>query len=36
MSPFCHNWIDLDPEHAVNPIESIDTLTQMVDGKEKV
>ncbi|XP_009306067.1 vascular endothelial growth factor receptor 3 isoform X1 [Danio rerio] len=35
QSPFCHNWMDLDPEHAVNPIESIDTLTQMVDGKEK-
>uniref|UniRef100_A0A673JAZ7 Vascular endothelial growth factor receptor 3 n=1 Tax=Sinocyclocheilus rhinocerous TaxID=307959 RepID=A0A673JAZ7_9TELE len=25
----------LDPEHAVNPIESIETFTEMVDGKEK-
>ncbi|XP_052470152.1 vascular endothelial growth factor receptor 3 isoform X4 [Carassius gibelio] len=33
--PICQNWIDLDPEDAVNPIESIDVLTEMVDGKEK-
>uniref|UniRef100_A0A671S8L3 Vascular endothelial growth factor receptor 3 n=1 Tax=Sinocyclocheilus anshuiensis TaxID=1608454 RepID=A0A671S8L3_9TELE len=33
--PICQNWIGLDPEHAVNPIESIETLTEMVDGKEK-
>ncbi|KAI2644327.1 Vascular endothelial growth factor receptor 3 [Labeo rohita] len=33
--PICQNWIDLEPEHAVNPIESIETLTEMVDGKEK-
>ncbi|KAK9962883.1 hypothetical protein ABG768_006122 [Culter alburnus] len=33
--PICQNWIDLDPEQAVNPIESIETLTEMVDGKEK-
>ncbi len=34
--PICQNWIGLDPEHAVNPIESIETLTEMVDGKDKV
>uniref|UniRef100_A0A672JW67 Vascular endothelial growth factor receptor 3 n=1 Tax=Sinocyclocheilus grahami TaxID=75366 RepID=A0A672JW67_SINGR len=33
--PICQNWIGLDPEHAVNPIESIEILTEMVDGKEK-
>ncbi|ROK80927.1 Vascular endothelial growth factor receptor 3 [Anabarilius grahami] len=33
--PICQNWIDLDPEQAVNPIESVETLTEMVDGKEK-
>ncbi|TRY81334.1 hypothetical protein DNTS_029760 [Danionella cerebrum] len=33
--PVCQNWVDLDPEHAVNPIESMDTMSQMVDGKEK-
>ncbi|XP_051716545.1 vascular endothelial growth factor receptor 3 isoform X2 [Ctenopharyngodon idella] len=33
--PICQNWIDLDPEEAVNPIESIETLTEIVDGKEK-
>uniref|UniRef100_A0A673FFD7 Vascular endothelial growth factor receptor 3 n=1 Tax=Sinocyclocheilus rhinocerous TaxID=307959 RepID=A0A673FFD7_9TELE len=33
--PVCQNWIGLDPEHAVNPIESIEILTEMVDGKEK-
>uniref|UniRef100_A0A673JLE2 Vascular endothelial growth factor receptor 3 n=1 Tax=Sinocyclocheilus rhinocerous TaxID=307959 RepID=A0A673JLE2_9TELE len=33
--PICQNWIGLDPEHAVNPIESIETFTEMVDGKEK-
>uniref|UniRef100_A0A672TFN2 Vascular endothelial growth factor receptor 3 n=1 Tax=Sinocyclocheilus grahami TaxID=75366 RepID=A0A672TFN2_SINGR len=33
--PICQNWIGLDPEHAVNPIESVETLTEMVDGKEK-
>ncbi|XP_048032498.1 vascular endothelial growth factor receptor 3 isoform X2 [Megalobrama amblycephala] len=33
--PICQNWIDLDPEQAVNPIESIETLSEMVDGKEK-
>ncbi|XP_059378114.1 vascular endothelial growth factor receptor 3-like isoform X3 [Carassius carassius] len=34
--PICQNWIDLDPEDAVNPIESIEILTEMVDGKEKI
>uniref|UniRef100_A0A8C2EWP5 Vascular endothelial growth factor receptor 3 n=1 Tax=Cyprinus carpio TaxID=7962 RepID=A0A8C2EWP5_CYPCA len=33
--PVCQNWIGLDPEDAVNPIESIEILTEMVDGKEK-
>uniref|UniRef100_A0A8C1KNK6 Vascular endothelial growth factor receptor 3 n=1 Tax=Cyprinus carpio TaxID=7962 RepID=A0A8C1KNK6_CYPCA len=33
--PICQNWIGLDPEDAVNPIESIEILTEMVDGKEK-
>ncbi|XP_056124917.1 vascular endothelial growth factor receptor 3 isoform X1 [Rhinichthys klamathensis goyatoka] len=33
--PICQNWIDLDPEQAVNPIESIEAVTEMVDGKEK-
>ncbi|KAI7801265.1 vascular endothelial growth factor receptor 3 isoform X1 [Triplophysa rosa] len=33
--PVCQDWIDLDPDHTVNPIESIETLTEMVDGKEK-
>ncbi|XP_067312883.1 vascular endothelial growth factor receptor 3 isoform X2 [Pseudorasbora parva] len=33
--PICQNWLDLDPEQAVNPIESIETLTEMVDGKQK-
>ncbi|XP_051514996.1 vascular endothelial growth factor receptor 3 isoform X3 [Myxocyprinus asiaticus] len=31
----CQDWIDLDPDHTINPIESFDTLTEMVDGKEK-
>lgn len=34
--PVCQDWIDLDLDHTVNPIESIEPLTEMVDGKEKV
>uniref|UniRef100_A0A673JLA8 Vascular endothelial growth factor receptor 3 n=1 Tax=Sinocyclocheilus rhinocerous TaxID=307959 RepID=A0A673JLA8_9TELE len=34
-SPCSLNSTRLDPEHAVNPIESIETFTEMVDGKEK-
>lgn len=31
----CQDWIDLDLDHTVNPIESIEPLTEIVDGKEK-
>lgn len=34
--PVCQDWIDLDPDHTVNTVESIESLTEMVDGKEKV
>ncbi|XP_051505452.1 vascular endothelial growth factor receptor 3-like isoform X3 [Myxocyprinus asiaticus] len=33
--PICQDWMDLDPDHTINLIESIDTLTEIVDGKEK-
>ncbi|XP_062855741.1 vascular endothelial growth factor receptor 3 [Trichomycterus rosablanca] len=31
----CQDWIDLDLDHALNPVESMDTLTELVDGKQK-
>uniref|UniRef100_A0A4W4F5H3 Vascular endothelial growth factor receptor 3 n=1 Tax=Electrophorus electricus TaxID=8005 RepID=A0A4W4F5H3_ELEEL len=33
--PLCQDWIDLDPEHTVNAIESMDTWSEPVDGKLK-
>ncbi|XP_030650144.1 vascular endothelial growth factor receptor 3 isoform X2 [Chanos chanos] len=34
-TPNCQNWQDIDREHAVNDIESIETLAEVVDGKNK-
>ncbi|KAJ8247151.1 hypothetical protein GJAV_G00259330 [Gymnothorax javanicus] len=34
-NPECQNWQDIDSENAVNTIESIDTWTEMVDGRNK-
>ncbi|XP_035265281.1 vascular endothelial growth factor receptor 3 isoform X1 [Anguilla anguilla] len=33
--PECQNWQDMDSDNAVNTIESIDTWTEMVDGRNK-
>lgn len=34
--PVCQDWLDLDIEHSLNTIDSMDTLTEPVDGKQKV
>uniref|UniRef100_A0AAR2IP78 Vascular endothelial growth factor receptor 3 n=1 Tax=Pygocentrus nattereri TaxID=42514 RepID=A0AAR2IP78_PYGNA len=34
--PLCQDWIDLDLEHTVNTIDSMDTWLEPVDGKQKV
>ncbi|KAL4649213.1 vascular endothelial growth factor receptor 3 isoform X1 [Arapaima gigas] len=33
--PDCQDWQDMDSENAMNPIESIDTWTEVVDGQNK-
>ncbi|XP_061089721.1 vascular endothelial growth factor receptor 3 isoform X1 [Conger conger] len=33
--PECQNWQEMDPENAVNTFQSIDTWTEMVDGRNK-
>uniref|UniRef100_A0AAR2K4C3 Vascular endothelial growth factor receptor 3 n=1 Tax=Pygocentrus nattereri TaxID=42514 RepID=A0AAR2K4C3_PYGNA len=33
--PLCQDWIDLDLEHTVNTIDSMDTWLEPVDGKQK-
>ncbi|KAG7464860.1 hypothetical protein MATL_G00170170 [Megalops atlanticus] len=33
--PECQNWQDMDSDNMVNAIESIDTWTEMVDGRNK-
>lgn len=34
--PVCQDWLDLDFEHTLNTIDSMDTWTEPVDGKQKV
>ncbi|XP_072519096.1 vascular endothelial growth factor receptor 3 isoform X2 [Salminus brasiliensis] len=34
-APLCQDWIDLDLEHTVNAIDSMDTWLEPVDGKQK-
>lgn len=34
--PLCQDWLDLDFEHTLNTIDSMDTWTEPVDGKQKV
>lgn len=34
--PVCQDWLDLDLEHSLNTIDSMDTWTEPVDGKQKV
>ncbi|TST60378.1 Vascular endothelial growth factor receptor 3 [Bagarius yarrelli] len=33
--PLCQDWLDLDFEHTLNTIDSMDTWTEPVDGKQK-
>ena len=34
--PQCQDWREVTTQDAVNPIESLDTWTELVEGKNKV
>ncbi|XP_058252672.1 vascular endothelial growth factor receptor 3 isoform X2 [Hemibagrus wyckioides] len=33
--PLCQDWLDLDREHTLNPVDNMETLSEPVDGKQK-